>query len=128
VTNYVDAQMQSSGALIRVVMNALPAIIFIVYYQRWKKTVHIDSYWPIIAIVAIICLPLVSMASTAVDRMALYVIPLQLYVWSYLPVVLRNLNIRIAIIAYHAAVMFVWLNYATHAKYWLPYQNVLFVW
>ena len=26
----------------------------------------------------------------------------------------------------YAAVLFVWLNYAVHAKYWVPYQNTLF--
>ena len=31
------------------------------------------------------------------------------------------------LLLYLAAVLFVWLNYATHAKYWLPYQNWLFL-
>ena len=27
----------------------------------------------------------------------------------------------------YAAVLFVWLNYAVHAKFWVPYQNSLFL-
>jgi len=33
--------------------------------------------------------------------------------------------LRFSIIMGYAAVLFVWLNYATHAQYWLPYRNTL---
>jgi hypothetical protein len=29
---------------------------------------------------------------------------------------------RLGVIAYSALVLFVWLNFAKHADYWLPYQ------
>ena len=35
-------------------------------------------------------------------------------------------HVIFVIIAGYAAVLFTWLNYATHAEYWLPYQNILF--
>jgi hypothetical protein len=65
--------------------------------------------------------------SAAVDRLALYLIPLQLTILSYLP---RVFAVRgqasgamvICVIAYSALIQFVWLNYATHSEYWLPYQ------
>jgi len=71
----------------------------------------------------------VDVASTAVDRMALYFIPIQMVVFSRLPYLLsKNISPNITsygIILGYALVLFVWLNYASHAKYWLPYQNAI---
>ena len=66
-------------------------------------------------------------SSTAVDRVGLYMLPLQLVVFSHLPDVLGKQNggkpIWVALVlAYYCAVQFVWLNFASHAKYWLPYR------
>jgi hypothetical protein len=35
--------------------------------------------------------------------------------------------ISFLVVAYYAAVLFVWLNFATHSKYWIPYQFYPFV-
>ena len=70
---------------------------------------------------------LVSSSSTAVDRMALYLIPIQLFVFARLPDVLgRGRSVRmwvIAVVVYYAAVLLVWLNFATHAFAWVPYHS-----
>jgi hypothetical protein len=36
-----------------------------------------------------------------------------------------NLTVA-AVVIYYALVMFVWLNFATHALYWLPYKLYIF--
>ena len=69
----------------------------------------------------------VSNLSTALDRMALYFIPLQLMSFAYLPDAIGrsdrlNQLIVAAILVYYAAVMFVWLNFGAHSEYWLPYR------
>jgi hypothetical protein len=66
-------------------------------------------------------------SSTAVDRLALYLIPLQMFVWGRLPSAFPdrgrlNIQISIVIIAYSAAIQFVWLNYAANSFAWLPYK------
>ena len=127
VHNYVDAHMQSAGALIRVFMNAVPALIFLLLLRRWRQYEQVELVWFIFAFVSLACIPLLAVASTAVDRMALYLAPLQLYVWAHLPQVMRASWVRLAIVAYSASVMFVWLNFAVHAQYWLPYQSILFM-
>jgi len=127
MVNYVGAKMQSSGGLVRVLMNALPAVIILLYHRRWKHKFGLDFHWILFAAVAVLCLPLVMIASTAVDRMALYIVPLQLYVWAHLPILLRTPLFCHILIFYHAAILFVWLNSATHAQYWLPYQSIIFV-
>ena len=124
--NYVEEQMQSEGGLIRVVMNVVPAIILIIYGKRIAPDPQERKLWLWIAAFAIVCVPLVFLASTAVDRVALYFIPLQLFVFSRLPSLARSLRTRtfvvLGILAYYAAVQYVWLNYASHAQFWAPYQ------
>ena len=71
-----------------------------------------------------------SPSSTAVDRMALYLVPLQLFVLSRVPDALgRDPTVRrlltLGIVAYCGAVEFVWLNFADHAENWVPYRSFI---
>ena len=133
VTNYIDAQYQSEGAAIRIAMNALPAVLVLLLRKRivWQPAER--NLWVSMALLSLACVGwlLVSSSSTAVDRVALYLIPLQLFVFSRLPDLMgRGRDLRnwvMAVVAYYAAVLFVWLNFATHSYYWLPYQSWLFL-
>ena len=55
----------------------------------------------------------------------MYLIPIQLFVFSRVPRLARTVRGRtplvLGVVAYYAAVMFIWLNFAVHAEYWLPY-------
>jgi hypothetical protein len=75
----------------------------------------------------------ISPSSTAVDRVALYWIPLQLFVLSSLPDTLgikggKNSVWVYAVVAYSATVHFVWLVFADSAAGWLPYQFFPWIW
>ena len=127
--NYIGAQYDSSGAAIRVAMNAVPATLFLWFRRRFVMPQVERSFWTWMSLgaLAFVGLLVVSPSSTAVDRVALYWIPLQLFVLSRLPSALGPRNgqnafwVR-AVAAYSAAVLFVWLFFATHAFAWLPYQ------
>lgn len=125
-TNYVEAQYQSEGGLIRVMMNVLPALLLFVYRKRLVPEPQERRLWLWIAAFALICLPLVPLASTAVDRVALYLIPIQLFVFARIPRLAQSARSRtiliVGAVAYYATVLFVWLNFAAHAFAWLPYQ------
>ena len=125
-TNYVEADMQSDGGAIRVAMNALPAVLLLAFRKRLIPEPGERALWLWLAVFALVCVPLVGLASTAVDRVALYLIPLQLYVFSRLPRLATTTQTRtplvLGIVGYYVAVQFVWLNYATHAQYWVPYR------
>lgn len=128
---YVELQMQSDGGLIRLMMNALPATLLLVFYRRFYERWPDYRIWVTLAIASLALLPLVGLASTAVDRVALYLLPLQIVVYSRFPMLFsfaggRN-KVVMAIVAYYALVLFVWLNYAKHAHAWLPYQNLIFL-
>jgi hypothetical protein len=129
VENYIDAEYQSSGALIRLTMNLLPALIFLRYRRRFGFTRSEDRLWLLFSLAAVALFAgfFLTSASTALDRMALYCIPLQLLAFSYLPDFLgrpgrRNIFVVLAILGYYAAVLFVWLSFGNNARLWLPYQ------
>lgn len=132
---YLELEYDSSGALIRVTMNALPAILFLMFREHFALERTQRKLWSWIAISALGFIPLliISPSTTAVDRLALYWIPLQLFVWSRLPDVLgrtsyRKLVLVYGIVGYSAFVLFVWLFFAGHAYAWLPYQFYPWVW
>lgn len=129
VSGYIEAQYQSQGAAIRVAMNALPAALFLFARPRFHLPPADQRLWTILALMAVgfVVLLFVSPSSTAVDRMALYLIPIQLFVLSRLPEAFPAKSdgvnpTTLAVIVYSAAVQFVWLNFATHARGWVPYQ------
>ena len=127
--NYIGSQYDSSGAAIRVAMNGVPAALFLWFRRRFVMPQAERSFWTWMSLgaLAFVGLLVVSPSSTAVDRVALYWIPLQLFVLSRLPNAVGPRNgknafwVR-AVVAYSGAVLLVWLVFATHAFAWLPYQ------
>jgi hypothetical protein len=132
---YIESAMQSSGAGIRVAMNAFPATLFLLFRKRFQLSPQQFSFWSWMSWSALLLVGLlmISPSSTAVDRIALYWIPLQLFVLSRLPNALGRINGNnllwvLAVVAYSATVHFVWLFYADTAFAWLPYQFYPWVW
>ena len=129
INTYVDTNIVSQGALIRLVMNAVPATIFLLYRNRFALSPSEKKIWLIFSLMAVAMFLafFATSLSTALDRMALYIIPLQLLVFAYLPDAIgvfgrRNQAIVALILLYYATTLFVWLNFANHSSYWVPYQ------
>jgi hypothetical protein len=131
--NYEDANYDSAGAAVRLAMNVVPAVIFLPLQRRFGFSEIERKLWrnfALAAVAAALAL-LIFQSSTAVDRLALYLVPLQVVVFSRLPY-MAGLNsstrftLIAAVIGYSAAVQFVWLQFATHADAWLPYQIYTF--
>ena len=129
VAGYITDQYASSGAHIRVAMNALPATIFIVFRKRFGLTDAQQAFWTWMSLGALAFIPLlaISPSSTAVDRLALYWIPLQLFVWPRLP---QAMGISLGtqrqwltvVLCYSVAVQFVWIFFADNSWAWIPYR------
>lgn len=136
VSNYIEAEYSSDGAAVRVAMNVLPALILIIFRQRLSLPVAERNLWLLMALLALACgawLPFAA-SSTAVDRLALYLIPLQMFVFSRLPQLLgrtRNPDGQQmwipVVVVYYALVLFVWLVFGHWSKYWIPYRSWFFV-
>jgi hypothetical protein len=125
VKNYVEAEYTAQGAAIRVAMDVVPAALFFLFRRRLNFQPEEDRLWRNFALAAFGALAMLQFMpqSTAVDRIALYLIPLQLAVLPRLGMVLRARGTgNFIVVVYCFAIMFVWLNYAQHADDWLPYQ------
>jgi hypothetical protein len=130
--NYVTDEyaFASQGATIRVLMNAVPSVLLILFRKRifYDKTER--KLWLWMSLFSLLCILGLSFSATATDRLALYFIPIQLFAFSRIPYLTRDklsFNLTVAaVVIYYALVMFVWLNFATHALYWLPYKLYIF--
>ena len=124
--NYVEADYHSEGGLIRVLMNAVPAAVYLLVHRKLSLGEDARRLWWWMSVFALACIPLVLISSTATDRVALYLIPLQLFVFSRLHLITNDALVRAyivaGVVAYYTAVLAVWLLFATHAHAWLPYQ------
>lgn len=128
--NYVEEQMQSQGAMIRVMLNLLPSVLLLLFRKEWKKHFEDYTFWLMIALASIASVGLVSFASTAVDRMALYFIPIQMVVFARLPFLVRHRvsqkTTTFLVLLLYFMVLVVWLFFAANVRYWVPYHNILF--
>jgi hypothetical protein len=128
--NYVEAEYQSSGAMIRLAMNLVPAYVLLVWREKFNFTEGERRLWLLFALIslALFGVFLISPSSTAVDRIALYMLPLQLVVFAHLPDVLSEESETdvsvplLGVLGFYGLVQFVWLNFAIHSTGWLPYR------
>jgi hypothetical protein len=132
VANYTNGAYTSGGAIPRVSMNVLPALIFLGFRRRFAHTPEELRLWTVFSLAALLTVFLLFLvASSAVaDRVSIYLIPLQLFVLPRVPVVFgrnsrTNTFFVVALLVYSAAVELVWLNFGTWSHGWLPYQNYL---
>ena len=128
VESYLEAEYASQGAAVRVAMSAIPALIFLFTRKRLGFVEQEAAVWRLFSLVALAMIPVLILtpSSAAVDRMALYLLPLQLAVIPRMVYLVANVNLaRLGIILYCFTIQFMWLNFAAHATYWLPYDFVL---
>jgi hypothetical protein len=129
MVNYVEENMESQGAAIRVAMNLPPALIFLAFQKRFMFSDIQRRIWRNFALASLLMLFLLvaTGSSTAVDRIALYLIPLQIAVLSRLPHAFgqngrSNGMLLAGVIVYSALIEYVWLTHAVNAYAWLPYK------
>jgi hypothetical protein len=132
VYGYIELQYQSSGALIRLLMNSVPALLMLIFFKRFKFPPGEKRIWFWFALISLGLMGMyfIFPSSSALDRVALYMLPLQIVVFSYLPDVFSTNKMVAAffvflIVSYYALVQFVWLNYAVNSWAWLPYQTII---
>lgn len=132
---YIQEEYQSEGAFIRLMMLFFPSLILLTWPHRFLINPTELRLWKVCALIslALTALFFVSNSSTAIDRIALYMLPIQLVVFSYLPEFFGHSGeqrqwIVISSITYYLIVLLVWLNFAFYSIYWQPYKSLLFNW
>jgi hypothetical protein len=128
-TNPESNLLFSSGAQVRALMNLAPSILLILLRKRWKLYFDQNEPWFHFAFLNLLLTPFVINHSTFVDRLMIYLAPLQMVVWSRIPLLIQSIELRtlmiIGILSYYGVALFVVLNYAVHARYFVPYKSIL---
>lgn len=129
ISGYIEANYQSSGAGVRISMNALPAIFFLIFRKRFYLNKQQHIFWISMAISSVLMVPMlfVSPSTTVVDRIGLYFIPIQIFVLSRLPIILVDkITMRkyliILLVIYNFLVLYIWLIFAETSFSWIPYR------
>jgi hypothetical protein len=132
IYGYIKQEYSSSGATIRVLMNVVPAILLIGYRNRFGLNRNNRRLWILLSIASLVAVVMLylSPSSTAVDRAALFLIPLQVFVLSRVPSAFsprgrHSMLLVVTVIAYSLAVEIVWLNFGQFSKCWIPYRSYL---
>jgi hypothetical protein len=129
VRNYIDAEYSSQGAAIRVAMNFVPALCFLLFRRRLQFDPTEERMWLYFSLASLVMPVLLFLlpSSTAVDRLALYLIPLQIAVLPRMPFLIAGRGFgRAIVVIYAAAVQFIWLTFAANAAAWIPYKSYVF--
>jgi hypothetical protein len=129
VENYVETDYEAAGAAVRILMTVVAAALFILLRNRLGLPENAQPLWRNFSYAAIVALAMVMLSSSTVvlDRLALYLIPLQIVVFSRIPLALNRTGkenglVVLGVIGFYALVQFVWLQTAVNAIYWLPYK------
>ena len=126
---YITFNLKSSGAIFRISLNLFAAIILIYFSKKWKEKFNDFNFWFLFSLASIFAFIFQNFAETAIDRLSIYLIPLQLVVFSRLPIFFKNNQVkkivRFFIIIFYFFVLIIWVNFANHSKSWFPYKNII---
>ncbi|MDC0561211.1 EpsG family protein [Bacteroidia bacterium] len=130
--SYLIRGYQSSGALIRILMNTIPALFLLRYKNYFFDSNDSSQVWRIFSYGSIIIFILYffSPSSTVLDRISYYFIPIQLYFFSNIDRIPITINgNRLSgnfVFLYGLLVLIYWLLFSVHSEYWLPYDSYLY--
>jgi hypothetical protein len=128
---YITAEYDSSGALPRIMMGLVPAVLVLIRWKHFPASGRTRLIWLVVAfanIAALVAL-ILSPSSTAVDRVALFFSIIQLAAFGEI----RDLTgvsdrmtffMRLLLVGIAALVQVVWLVFATHSFLWVPYTSI----
>lgn len=128
---YIEDGMDSGGGLVRVIVGAIPAFIFLFYRKKWRCN-YPESYFfmIILSVISVFFIPLQFIASTFVDRFALYFIVLQVLLYSNLARIFNfhyRMLLEIFTLTFYFVFLIYWLSFSYYAQCcWLPYNNIIY--
>ena len=128
---YVSAKLQSTGVAYRLAMNALAAVVYLLFHRRFAPNEHQARLWRNMSLCTLALIPLLIVlpSSTAIDRFLLYLFPLQFVVLSRVPTALAGERqatgqLTLLVIAFAALVQVVFLGFGKFAQAYIPYRSI----
>lgn len=115
-------------------MNVIPALIFLGFRKRFPIDDHEALLWRNMSIASLASLALLYFvaSTTAVDRLVLYFFPLQIFVFGWVPWLVKKPAERFILVMllliYLALQLFIFLQFGVNSRGYLPYRTVLGDW
>jgi hypothetical protein len=129
----IYGEMESSGAVFRLGLLVLTAIVFEFYKSRMSQLFPKQySMMRLFSLMSFAVIPLVAISTVVVHRLGYYILPVQLLTLSLLPYAifpsLKSANFgQIFPLGVYAAYILVWFSFANHAdQCYVPYKSFLF--
>jgi EpsG-like putative glucosyltransferase len=127
---YSMERIQSSGALVRIAMNVVPALIYLMNQRRISPLEEDRTLWRNISFMSIGCLLVYAVleSSTAADRLSLYASPLQIYTFTRVPLLVAHHEARSGaigtylVILIYVAVLAVYMSFGQYRAGYIPYH------
>ena len=125
---YSHQRIDSGGVYFRLIINAVPAVIFLIWRKSGIAPPGEYALWRNLSLLSlcVLPLPLFIHSTTSIDRASMYAIPLQLLVLSAFPYMNRESGDRFgktgALVLYSALTLVAYFSFGTHAHYFAPYQ------
>ena len=139
ITNYYKyyllREYSSMGALYRIVPTSIASLLFIKnrfkFQNYFGETSNLYLKFSYVGLIFLLLIILFPSNSTFIDRFALYITPLTIFVFtSILKLKLLKINrmdFKLLMVIIYFAYTFIWLAFAIHAYAWVPYKNFLFM-
>lgn len=125
-----ENKVDSSGAFFRFLLQFIPSIIFLFFSNKLSHNLREKKIFQFFSIFSILCIFPIIYYSTAGDRLLLYFIPLQLFVFSRISLLfeknLHKIFSNFLIIFYFFTQLLFWFNFSATSYAWIPYDNFLF--
>ncbi len=129
ITTYILGGMESKGAYPRLLLNVIASLLVISGFVKEPKTKDIIIFktMSFFSLFFLFLIPI--LGSTTIDRLSLYLYPLQFYAYSFFVYNIKNKSSKFffyyAIMCLYFLVLVVWLLFAVHREAWIPYKNIL---
>lgn len=127
VQDYViSPRYPSAGSVLRTTMTLIPAVCLLVARRWMEPLTPLGMFFVRLSWVAPLLFILAFFFESAIDRIGIYFIPIQMFALPFLisQPVLRKYRLPLIslIVVFFATYLYVWLHYGLHAYCWVPYQ------
>lgn len=130
LSEQIRTDQHADGAVLRVAMCLVPSFLLLRYGKDIINEKSDSIFWKYYSLVPFALFPLSFYASNLADRLSLYFIPLQLFVFSRIYKVFSDtvnmMLINLTIVVFYFFVFYIWLNIGSSSSFWIPYRNMLF--
>ncbi len=133
IRNYIKGQYSSLGALPRILMCLIPALLYLLFYKNFKN-LYLNNKLMISfaysSVFLFLLLIIYNKSSAFVDRLAVYLIPYQILFFDrFIDIFETNkkssLVVFYIIILFYFLVLIVWAFFGKHHIWWYPYKNII---